>query len=79
MDQNEPKWCLHIRFSDGSNPIFYRSLTIKELAKELTEWDQNYKLWPEHMGEKRVTQNFIWVLAQRREPGQEIFKIEEED
>lgn len=50
MDQNEPKWCLHIRFVDGSNSIFYRSLTIKDLTKELTEWDQNYKLWPEHMG-----------------------------
>ena len=66
-ENEEPKWCLHIRFKDSSNPYFHWSLTMAELIKELEKWNKNYKLWPEQMGEERVTQNFIWILAEQRE------------
>lgn len=64
MRNGEPRWALHIRFKDGSNPIFYRSLTVKELSRELSDWNRNYKLWPDT---GNYDFRFIWILAERRE------------
>ena len=67
LHRDEPTWCLHIQFTDGSNPIFYRSLTMKELVKELSDWNKNYKLWPDRWVEGRwATSGFIWIFAERR-------------
>lgn len=67
IDVKEPEWCLHIRFKDGSNPIFYRSISMHELCKQLSMWNENYKLWPDPVYVNREMQNFIWIFAERRE------------
>lgn len=67
LNITEPKWCLHLRFADGGNPIFYRGLTVDKLVEELKSWNQHYKLWPEDVSDDgRRASNFIWIMAERR-------------
>lgn len=40
----EKPWSMHIRFTDGSNPILYFKKTAKEIAELIQEWSVNYYL-----------------------------------
>ena len=67
----EKPWSMHIRFTDGSNPILYFKKTAKEIAELIQEWSVNYYLnidKTQLLYEDRYT-NWINFVATLKENG----------
>lgn len=43
----EPIFSIHIDFPDGSNPVEYHNLNLKQTTVVLAEWSENWILTPD--------------------------------
>lgn len=45
--ETEPIFCVHIDFSDGSNPVDYYNLALAQACQVLENWSEDWILTPD--------------------------------
>ena len=65
----EPKYTLHIRFADGSDPLSLNNRTLAQIGMELVSWGDKYYLFPEENSDfaKESTIAIYAVLKDKEE------------
>jgi len=76
----EPIFSIHIDFADGSNPMVYYNLNLRQASRVLMDWSKNWILTPD-INSKLNDQIWNWHAKQRihRDPIEDSYDSLDDD